>query len=301
MQILVTGYKGFIGSHLVEALETDGHDVTGYDYDESHGSMPYVAAYDWVIHVGAISSTTERDVNKIFKYNYDFSVQLYNECNMYGVNFQYASSASVYGNTDHFLESMNVAPQSPYAWTKYLFERVITNSTDTRIINQGFRYFNVYGHGEEHKGEQASVFTKFPLQAKKQGAITLFEGSDQFVRDFVSVEDVVQVHCKMLKVKDSGVYNVGTGTTTSFAEIASKYSEKLGVPINYIEMPDQLKNQYQSFTKANNTKLNNLIDIKWTTPTQWIDANVSNEAKDIKQPVHQEPDDLKAGRLSAFA
>ena len=93
MKILVTGYKGFIGSHVYNYLVGEGHDVVGYDWDESYGCLPYVRDLHWVIHLGAISSTTERDVSKVFNHNYDFSIKLYNECCAYGVSMQYASSA----------------------------------------------------------------------------------------------------------------------------------------------------------------------------------------------------------------
>mgnify|MGYP003313364443 CR=1 FL=1 len=102
MKILVTGYKGFIASHLYYCLLDQGHDVVGYDWDESHGCLPYIRDFKWVIHLGAISSTTEKDVSKIFTQNYDFSIKLYKECCAYGVNMQYASSASVYGDTKNF-------------------------------------------------------------------------------------------------------------------------------------------------------------------------------------------------------
>ncbi len=129
----------------------------------------------------------------------------------------------------------------------------------------------MYGSGEEHKGEQASVFTKFQHQAKK-GKITLFEGSDNFKRDFVCVDDIVRVHRQMIWKRDvRDVFNVGTGTATSFETIGKAFSAKLDVPIEYVPMPDNLQGQYQKYTKADNTKLNNIIDIKWTSPKQWIE------------------------------
>lgn len=285
MKILVTGYKGFIGSHVYNSLIADGHDVVGYDYDESYGCLPYVKGFDTVIHLGAISSTTEMDVPKIFTHNYDFSIKLYRECDAYEVGFQYASSASVYGDTTTFKEDGDTRPLNPYAWTKFMFDKYVTEiDPSSRIDVQGFRYFNVYGTNEEHKGDQASVFTKFQHQAKKDGKITLFKDSDQFKRDFVCVDDIVNVHKQMLWKHVSGVYNVGTGTATSFQRIGELFSKKLNVDIDYIDMPDNLKNQYQKYTKADNTKLNNTIDIKWTTPKQWIDANV-DAVKDIEQPI----------------
>lgn len=289
MKILVTGYKGFIGSHVYNFLQSEGHEVVGYDYDESHGCIPYVADFDNVIHLGAISSTTEMNVPKIFKHNYDFSIKLYRECVAYKVNLQYASSASVYGESSSFREDDDASPMNPYAWTKFMFDKFVTELEPTsRISCQGFRYFNVYGTNEEHKGDQASVFTKFRHQAKEQGKILLFENSDQYKRDFVCVDDICQVHKQMLWKHKSGIYNVGTGTATSFQRVADLFSKKLNVDIEYIAMPDNLKNQYQKYTKADNSKLNSVVDIKWTSPKQWIDANV-DAVKDIEQPIQSEP------------
>ena len=272
MKIIVTGYKGFIGSHVYNALVEDGHEVLGHEWDEYNGCLPYVQGYDLVIHLGAISSTTETDIAKLMAQNYDFSIKLYRHCNDCGVSFHYASSASVYGDLKKWSEDGACRPLNAYAWSKYMFERYLTQiDIVTKIDCVGFRYFNVYGNGEEHKGEQASVFTKFQHQAKK-GKITLFEGSNNFKRDFVCVDDIVQVHRQMIwKQHIEGVFNVGTGTATSFETIGKAFSAKLDVPIEYVPMPDNLQGQYQKYTKADNSKLNDIIDIKWTSPKQWIE------------------------------
>ena len=286
MKILVTGYKGFIGSHLYYCLLEQGHEVVGYDWDESHGCLPYIRNFQWVIHLGAISSTTEKDVSKIFAHNYDFSIKLYKECCDYGVNMQYASSAAVYGDSKNFNEDGECRPLNPYAWSKYMFDRYVTTlDICDKITLQGFRYFNVYGSNEEHKGEQASVFTKFRKQAISETKIKLFENSDKYKRDFVCVDDVVNVHRLMLSKSNSGIFNVGTGTATSFQRVADLCSNKLGVTIEYIEMPENLKNQYQEYTKADNAKINSILDLKWTTPKQWIDANY-NAVEDIRKSSH---------------
>ena len=286
MKILVTGYKGFIGSHVYQHLIEEGHDVVGYDWDESYGCLPYVRSLDWVIHLGAISSTTEKDVSKVFAHNYDFSIKLYNECCAYGVSLQYASSASVYGDLKSFSEDSDCRPLNAYAWSKYMFDRYVNNiDICNKITCQGFRYFNVYGTNEEHKGDQASVFTKFKNQAIKEGKISLFENSENYKRDFVCVDDIVQVHKQMLWKKDRGVFNVGSGTATSFQKVADLCSKRLGVPIEYIPMPDNLKNQYQEYTKADISKLNSIIDIKWTTPKQWIDTNL-DAVEDIRKSTY---------------
>ena len=159
MKILVTGYKGFIGSNLYRALPSE-YTVVGFDWADE---FPDVSEYDWVIHLGGISSTTETDVNKVMRQNYDFSVALLDDCIFYGVNMQYSSSASVYGFKTDFREDAPVDPKTPYAWSKYMFERYAEQNRPDGLIVQGFRYFNVYGPGEEHKGSQASPFTKFRL------------------------------------------------------------------------------------------------------------------------------------------
>ncbi|MEL0016646.1 MAG: NAD-dependent epimerase/dehydratase family protein [Rhodospirillales bacterium] len=283
MKILVTGYKGFIGSHVYNCLIEEGHDVTGYDWDESYGCLPYVRDLDWVIHLGAISSTTEKDVSKVFAHNYDFSIKLYNECCAYGVSMQYASSASVYGDLKSFTEDSDCRPMNAYAWSKYMFDRYVTTiDICDKITCQGFRYFNVYGTNEEHKGDQASVFTKFKNQAIQDGKIKVFENSENYKRDFVCVDDIVQVHKQMLWKKERGVFNVGSGTATSFQKVADLCSKQLGVPIEHIPMPDNLKNQYQEYTKADISKLNNIVDVKWTTPKQWIEANL-HAVEDIRK------------------
>lgn len=286
MKILVTGYKGFIGSHVYSHLKEFGHDVEGYDYDESYGCIPYVSDYDTVIHLGAISSTTEQNVPKIFLHNYDFSIKLYRECVAYKVNFQYASSASVYGDLSTFTEDGEARPLNPYAWTKFMFDKFVTEVEPTdRISYQGFRYFNVYGTGEDHKGDQASVFTKFRNQAIHDGSIKLFEDSDKYKRDFVCVDDIVEVHKQMLWKNVSGIFNVGTGTATSFQKVADLCSNRLGVNIEYIAMPDNLKGQYQEYTRADNSKINSIVDIKWTTPKQWIEANL-DAVEDIRKSTY---------------
>lgn len=274
MKILVTGHKGFIGSHLVTRLEELGHEVDGWDWDTDHWQpWPNVKQYDWVIHEGAISSTTERDLDKLFKQNVEFSKYILSECMHWNVNLQWASSASVYGEQKVFVEDGNVLPVAPYSWTKYLFERK-TQSVFTNITIQGFRYFNVYGGNEHHKGDQASVFHKFPIQAKETGKITLFKGSQNYKRDFVSVDDVVETHIQMMDNPVSGIYNVGTGTAVSFDQVGKEIANKLNVPVEYIPMPSNLKLHYQKYTQADMTKTNSVVDINWTTPTEWIEKNV---------------------------
>jgi len=253
MKILLTGHKGFIGSHLLQSLEADGHEVDTFDWDD--GNLPSVMEQDWVIHIGGISSTTERNIDKILTQNFDFSRQLFDACKRFGVNMQYSSSASIYGMGQVFTEDAPPDPRTPYAWSKYLFERYHTQHQGGNVV-QGFRYFNVYGPGEDHKGGQASPFHQFAKQARETGRIKIFEGSEHSRRDFVPVQDVVDMHLKFLTKPTSGIYNIGTGRTQSFREIA----EQFNVPIDEIPMPENLKNSYQRYTCADMTRTNQTLN-----------------------------------------
>ena len=267
MKILITGANGFIAKNLGKSLASD-HEIYGYEWDAKR--LPEVNGLDWVIHLGAISSTTERDVHKILLQNYEFSQWLFDQCNKKKVNFQYTSSASVYGKTTDFIEEGPVQPESPYAWSKYLFDRWVINQPRD-ILVQGFRYFNVYGPYEDKKGDQASVFTKFAKQAKEKGCIEVFENSENFKRDFICVKDICEIHNKFLTINESNIWNLGTGNCWSFSDIANSMSKKMSVPVVEIPMPDILKGQYQEYTKANTTKLINTIgDFNFITPDEYI-------------------------------
>jgi len=258
MKILITGYIGFIGQNMVNAL-IDEHALSLFEWGEP---LPDFRDLDWCIHLGAETSTTETDVEKVLTKNYDFSRFILNKCQENQVNLQYASSASVYGLGNEFAEQSPVDPKSPYAWSKYLFDRYFENFFDKWTITiQGFRYFNVYGPFEDHKGNQASPFFKFEKQAKETGVIKLFEGSDTYFRDFVHVNKVVEVHKQFFHINESGRWNLGTGTVKSFEEIANGIAEKYNAKIEYIPMPENLKYQYQKYTCADITKLNKSLGL----------------------------------------
>lgn len=252
MKILVTGHRGFIGSHLVTKLSKQ-HDVSTFEWGEP---LPVIEGLDWVVHAGAISSTTYRNVEQLMRQNVDFTLWLYNQCREHAVNMQWSSSASVYGLGTDFRETAPADPRTPYAWSKYLVERHIACHPAVHILVQTFRYFNVYGPGEEHKGSQASPFTQFRQQAQQQDRVTVFENSHAYQRDFVSVEDVVRYHERFFNVPESGVFNVGTGTTLSFRQVADSF----GVPVTEIAMPEALKHSYQTWTCADMTRTQATLD-----------------------------------------
>ena len=250
MKILVTGYKGFIGQNMVNALK-DKHELSFYEWGET---PPEFAGLDWCIHLGAISSTNEKDVEKVMRQNHDFSCMVLMACQLNNVNLQYASSASVYGMGPDFSEDAQPSPQSPYAWSKYLFDRHVRSQRFDNIVVQGFRYFNVYGPHEDHK-DQPSPHHKFSKQATDTGVIKLFEGSENYKRDFVPVHEVINVHKKFFDVRKSGIWNVGTGQPQSFKHIAETIAVGTETNIEYIPMPDDLKAQYQKYTCADLTQL----------------------------------------------
>lgn len=256
MKILITGHKGFIGQNFAKHL-TD-HDLVFYDWLDT---LPNIQGLDLVIHLGAITSTTENDINKLMVQNYEFSCWLFEQCGKFSVNLQYASSASVYGLSDKFCESQNPDPKSPYAWSKYLFERYVKTNCYKypEITVQGFRYFNVYGPHEEHKGDQASPYHKFKTQATSTGTIMLFENSEHYKRDFVPVERVIDIHRKFFNLRKTGLWNLGTGHAKSFQEVAVAIAKETNAVIKYIPMPDNLKGQYQAYTCADLTLLNNTL------------------------------------------
>ena len=256
MRILITGYKGFIGQNMVKALSE--HDLVLYEWGD--GTVPLMGV-DRVIHLGAISSTTCMDVHAVMEQNYFFTIDLLNLCNLYSIPIQIASSASIYGlNNLSFCEDDEPNPSNYYAQSKYLVEHFVKR-TKFSIPVQLFRYFNVYGPHEDHKGDQASPYHKFRKQALETGVIKLFEGSENFNRDFVPVERIIEVHKAFFDVKESGVWNVGMGNVKSFAQVAQEIADEVGAVVQEIPMPSNLIGSYQKYTRADLTKLKETL--KW--------------------------------------
>jgi ADP-L-glycero-D-manno-heptose 6-epimerase len=246
MRILITGYKGFIGQNMCKAL-VDHHDLALYEWGDKPLSLDKI---DWVIHLGAISSTTCTDERAIKTQNYDFSVDLISECVRREIPIQIASSASVYGTRNTtFKESDRLAPQGLYAKSKAAVE-AFCSELNSRTPVQLFRYFNVFGPHEDHKGNQASPYHQFRKQKETRGVIELFEGSREFKRDFVPVEKVIQTHIKFFSLRESGVWNVGTGKAKSFYDVA----KEVGGTIRWVPMPKSIKANYQTYTCANMNK-----------------------------------------------
>lgn len=308
MRILLTGYNttidnSFIAKGLFHHLRNNTeHIIDGWVWDNSYETefygwtwsedkkkmvhatpnpvSPYIDweypltidKYDLVIHLGALTDTTETNIDKVLEQNFDFSVWLLGQCQVHNIPFHYASSSAVYGHSKEFTETAPMQPLNPYAWSKALFDRVIINNIHKfRAPVLGFRYFNVYGFGEQHKNEMMSVVSKFEKQATMDNEILLFKGSENFERDLVYVEDIYKMHEKLLDCKHSGIYNVGTGKPTNLKALAEKISDLTGCNIFEIDMPDNLKNQYQKYTCSDTRKLDEIVDMEWTDINNYLE------------------------------
>lgn len=276
MTIFVTGSEGFIGRHLVADLKSKGQDVVGFDI-KTHPLL-YFKGYDFsdikaIYHLGAISSTTERDVSRIKQYNTEFSFDLFEIAIRYQIPVVYASSGSVYGNT--MVDGQYIYnPLNYYAASKMMIDMWVTENMDRFASVHGLRFFNVYGQNERKDDMSTSPIYRFSEQAKNDGVIKIFRGSHKTYRDFVCVEDVVAVMQDRLSgrggwIPASGIFDVGTGKPISFMDVADMVSSKYQVPIKFIDMPEQLKGKYQTYTKArSNGVLHNYTSVK-----DWLETH----------------------------
>ena len=291
---IVTGGAGFIGSNLVKMLNKQGItdilivDNLGHtqkylnmnrlsfaDYMDKHDlpdNISKLGKIKCILHQGACSATTEQDSNYLIKNNYEYSKTLLHYCLKNSTDFIYASSASVYGNGGNGFREEPACeyPLNGYAFSKFIFDNYVrrvysADKQKSKVV--GLRYFNVYGYQENHKGSMASVPFHFFNQANETGEIKVFEGSENFLRDFVFVDDVADVVKFFIDSEESGIYNCGTGEERSFIDMANIFTTLYGnCSINTIPFPDHLKGKYQAFTKADTTKLRSAgYDKKFTS------------------------------------
>lgn len=244
--IILTGSKGFIGKKFLNILQKQGKEVIEVEKNDSwHWRKTF---YNWkevecIIHQGAMSSTTNTNLKQIFTFNIEFSEWLFEQAAKYEIPVKYASSASVYGNEQGIINPLNY-----YALSKVTTDYWVQDNMDRFPLIQGFRYFNVYGDGEDNKGDQASPVSKFVKEIEETGKLKLFKGSEKFLRDFICVDDIVKV--VLDNKKGSGIYDLGTSNPVSFDHVAQCCIKKYGGEIEYIPFPDHLKGKYQTYTCA---------------------------------------------------
>ncbi|GBE12440.1 ADP-L-glycero-D-manno-heptose-6-epimerase [bacterium BMS3Bbin14] len=283
--IIVTGGAGFIGSNIVRALNEQGvndilvvdnlkngvkfrniADCEIADYLDKEDFIARVQAgesfadkIEAVFHEGACSSTTEWDGRFIMRNNYEYSKQLLLYCLARGIAYLYASSASVYGGGSVFSEKReHEEPLNMYGYSKFLFDQYVRRLLPGAASQvAGFRYFNVYGPREQHKGSMSSVAFHVNNQLHDTGVAKLFEGCDGYGngeqrRDFVYVDDIVAVNLWFMHHPDkSGIFNLGTGRSQPFNDVAKTVLDWHGRGrLEYIPFPEHLKGRYQSFTEA---------------------------------------------------
>ncbi len=296
--IVVTGGAGFIGSNLVAGLAARGlHDVAVIDRfrsgtkwrnlakHEVRALVPpeqtlafldqHAAEIDVVFHLGAVSSTTETDVDRIVATNVVLSMEIWRWCSWRGARMIYASSAATYGDgaqgfsDDGSVEALAaLRPLNPYGWSKHVFDRRVARAAleADPIPPQwvGLKFFNVYGPGEQHKGDMMSVAGKLFPKLRAGEPARLFKSHRDGMkdggqaRDFVWVGDCVDVMLWLLDNPGvSGLFNVGTGQARSFRDLAEAAFAALDEParIEFFDMPPDLRERYQYFTQADVAKL----------------------------------------------
>ena len=291
MSIIVTGGAGFIGSCVVRTLNNAGEDdVIVVDdiaqtekwmnlrnkcyceyihKDRFLSCLPTLKGTQAVIHLGACSSTTEQDFDYLYQNNFEYTKTLWNWCAELDVPFIYASSAATYGDGSQGFDDQGdidvLRPLNGYGYSKQVFDQWVKH-WPTAFPPQyvGLKFFNVYGPNEYCKGSMASMVYHGYRQIKEYGTIRLFKSCNPIyadgeqLRDFVYVKDVCSVILWLLEHREvSGLFNVGTGRAQSFRELAEATFHALGMEphIEYIDMPERLREKYQYYTKAEMDKL----------------------------------------------
>jgi ADP-L-glycero-D-manno-heptose 6-epimerase len=287
--ILVTGGAGFIGSYLQAELFARGFETVIADRLGSQGKWRNIARHppsyivapadiddflegnppiEAVVHMGAISETLATDGDQVWRTNVELSLKLWAFCAQHGARFLYASSAATYGDGHLGFDDDpsllgTLEPLNLYGWSKHVFDLRVMDMLrrGARRPPQwaGLKFFNVYGPNEYHKGSMVSVVKVKHDEIAAGLPATLFRSTDAGLadgaqsRDFVWVGDVVDVMLWLLDTPAvSGLFNVGTGLARSYLDLAHAVADANGVPhaVEFVDMPEALKPQYQSFTCA---------------------------------------------------
>ncbi len=289
--IVVTGAAGMIGSAVVKHLNDMGRtnlllvddigtsdkwkNLIGKQFSRLIGIQDLFSFIEGkereieaFIHLGACSDTLEKNGSYLLENNYRYSIQLAEYALAHNHRFIYASSAATYGDgkegfVDDHSSLLNLRPLNLYGFSKHLFDLwVEKQGALDKLV--GLKYFNVFGPNENHKERMASMVFKMVPLIEKEGVLRLFKSSEpasfkdgEQCRDFIYVKDAARLTCEFLQNDLVGIFNVGSGKTTSWNVLASHVFEAMGAlqNIEYIAMPEDLQKQYQNFTCADMSKL----------------------------------------------
>ena len=297
--IIITGAAGFIGSCLVHHLNSLGirnlllvdsfekdskkwKNLLGAKFEDLYSiedffSLVVQESYDdffknctHLIHLGAISSTTETDGNKILKYNFSYSKELFKFAIRCNLPFIYASSAATYGALEENLSDSHgqiplCRPLNLYGFSKQLFDEWVLNQTIHPPLWFGLKFFNVFGFREFHKGEMRSMALKAFEQFRNTGTVKLFKSYKEGIldghqaRDFIYVKDICKAIEALMRCKHSekqGIYNLGSGRSETFLSLIEFVAKSLKISskVEFIPMPEEIKHQYQYRTCAEMSK-----------------------------------------------
>tara|TARA_B100000989_G_scaffold43163_1_gene27491 strand:+ start:4266 stop:5207 length:942 start_codon:yes stop_codon:yes gene_type:complete len=307
--IIITGGLGFIGSNILSKLNDRNKkdillvdspnkeklkNIKGLNYvdlieKKNFLKNLYKNKYkniDYILHQGACTDTQELNLEYLMYNNYEYSKKILQYSNNNNINFVYASSASIYGNCKKIMREKNIINEKKiknyYALSKLMFDKYVLDNKKKIKSAIGLRYFNVYGQNEYHKKKMSSPVLSFYNQIKRDNVCKIFGRYDGFnkgehTRDFIHVDDVVDINIWAAKQKFVDIINVGTGISSSFNLIANTIIKKLdNGKVEYINFPNQFKGKYQSFTKADISKLRKLGYNKRLTD---IDKGISKYLK----------------------
>ena len=290
--IVVTGGAGFIGSNLINFLESqNSQEIVSVDWNNyknahyfNNKNLKKVSpdnlelflnkhnkSINLIIHLGAVTSTTETDAKLIINNNINLSLFIWSWCVENKKRLIYASSAATYGDGSNNFEDQEknnylskLIPLNLYGWSKHLFDKFIVNQKKTPPQYVGLKFFNVYGPNEFHKSEMRSIVLKIFQKVSKNQTVELFKSHNPLykdgeqMRDFIYVKDVVNIIRWFVDKKDiNGIFNVGTGKPRSFYDLACSVFKNSNIKnkIKYINTPKNIREQYQYFTMANINKL----------------------------------------------
>ncbi|MBT4728475.1 MAG: ADP-glyceromanno-heptose 6-epimerase [Bacteroidetes bacterium] len=295
--IVITGAAGFIGSCLVRKLNDEGfYDLVLVDDFSKTEKLKNLKNkqfslkvdrnkfFNWldnehklvqfIFHLGARTDTTEFDFDILNELNLDYSKQVWQKCIKYSLPLVYASSAATYGGGEFGYDDNhdlceNLKPLNPYGISKNEFDKWALQQDQKPYFWTGLKFFNVYGPNEYHKSRMASVVFHAFNQIQEKGGMQLFRshkegcGDGEQSRDFVYVKDVCEVMYFLMhnrKSENNGIYNLGTGKAESFNTLAEAIFESLEIKANlsYIDTPEDIRDKYQYFTKANIDKLRSI-------------------------------------------